>query len=50
MFSLIGADVATFISTANDQVAAIYAVPVAVMAAFWGGRKLLGLARSFFGV
>ena len=35
--------------TDAQGIAALFSVPITVAAVFWGGRRLLGIAKSFFG-
>ena len=35
--------------TDAQTIAALFSVPITVAAVFWGGRRLLGIAKSFFG-
>ena len=35
--------------TDAQSIGALFAVPLTVAAVFWGGRRLLNIARSFFG-
>ena len=37
------------ITLGGTEVGAYFAYPVGAMAAFWAGRRLLGIARGFFG-
>lgn len=41
--------VAGLIGNGDTYVGAYFAIPVAALAAFWSGRRLVGIARSFFG-
>ena len=41
--------VAGLIASGDTYVGTYFAIPVAALAAFWAGRRLVGIARGFFG-
>ena len=43
-----GMTVSTMVTDAQS-IGALFSVPLIVAAVFWGGRRLLNIARSFFG-
>ena len=43
-----GLTVAGLLADAED-IGALFAIPFAVLAAFWAGRRLIGIGRAFLG-